>query len=108
MDSNANSSFLAPSTTQVSSRSGSKQTRGIASAVWDHYRTAYENEDSSQKYCNYCIDPNVMPYGSAVSSNMRKHLKAKHAIIIVVKPSHIQATILEKLQQLYAKAKSSS
>jgi hypothetical protein len=98
MDSDASSSFLAPSTTQVSSRSGSKQIRGIASVVWDHCRIAHENEDLSQKYCNYCTDPNVPPYGSTVSSNMRKHLKAKHAIIVEVEPSRIQATTLGKLR----------
>jgi hypothetical protein len=38
---------------------------------------------------------------------MRKHLKAKHAIIVEVEPGRIQATTLEKLRQLYAQAKSS-
>ena len=107
MDSEANSSFLAPSTTQVSSQSGSKRTRGPASAVWAHCRTARENEDPAQQYCKYCTDPDVTLYSSLVSSNIKKHLKAKYTIIVEVGPSYIQATTLEKLQELYAKAKDS-
>ena len=107
MDSDANSSLLAP-TTQVSSQSGSKQTRGASSSVWAHCRTAHENEDPTQKYCNHCTDPKVKPYGSSISSNMKKHLEIHHKITIAIRPSCIQATTLEKLQQLYTKAKDSS
>jgi hypothetical protein len=38
---------------------------------------------------------------------MRKHLKRKHKIDVPVELSRIQAKTLEKLQQLYAKAKDS-
>jgi hypothetical protein len=48
-----------------------------------------------------------VPYGALVASNIRKHLLAKHKIDVPVEPSRIQAKTLEKLQQLYAKAKDS-
>ena len=106
MDSDANSSLLAPSTTQVLLQSGSKQGRGPpSSSVWAHCRSARENEDSTRKYCNHCTDPEVTPYGSSISSDMRKHLEIYHKISAIVRLSHVQATTLEKLRQLYAKAK---
>ena len=108
MDSDANSSFLAPSTTQLSSRSGSKQTRGPSSSVWDYCRPPLENEDQSKKhYCTLCKDPNVTPYGAPYPSNMRKHILIHHKIVVPIEPSQIQTKTLEKLQQLYAQAKDS-
>src|SRR5271167_1289295 len=108
MDSDANSSLLAPSTTQVSTRSGSKRSRGPpASTVWAHCRTARNNEDPAVKYCNYCTDPNTPIYFSSISSNMRKHLESKHAIVVEVTLGQIQTKTLQQLQQLYLKAESS-
>jgi hypothetical protein len=88
MDSDTNSSFLAPSTTQLSSRGGSKQTRGSLSSVWDYCRPPLENEDQSKKhYCTLCKDPNVMPYGALYPSNMRKHILIHHKIVVPIEPS---------------------
>jgi len=99
MDSNANSSLLAPFTTQVSSQSGSNQGRGpSSSSVWAHRRTARENEDPTQKYCNHYTDLEITPYGSLISSNMRKHLEIHYKITITVRFSRVQATTLKKLQ----------
>jgi hypothetical protein len=90
---------LAPSTTQISSQSGSKQKNGpLLSSVWAHCRTAHQNEDPTQKYCNHCTDLKVTPYGSSISSNMRKHLEIHHKITVTVRLNHVQATTLEKLQ----------
>ena len=108
MDSDTNSSLLAPSTTQISIPSRSKRSRGPpASAVWAHCRIAHDNEDPAVKYCNYCTDPNTPIYFSSISSNMRKHLESKHAIVVEVTPGRIQTKTLQQLQQLYLKAESS-
>ena len=69
---------------------------------------ACDNEDPAVKYCNYCTDPNTLIYFSSISSNMRKHLKSKHAIVVKVTPGQIQTKTLQQLQQLYLKAESSS
>ena len=108
MDSNTNSSFLAPSTTQLSSRGGSKQARGSSSSVWDYCRPPLENEDQSKKhYCTLCKDPNVMLYGAPYPSNMRKHILIHHKIVVPIEPGQIQTKTLEKLRQLYVQAKDS-
>ena len=85
--------------TQVSSQSGSKQGRGPpSSSVWAHCRTARENEDPTQKYCNHCTDLEIMPYSSLISSNMRKYLEIHYKITITVRFSRVQAITLKKLQ----------
>ena len=108
MDSEANSSLIAPSTTQESFQSASKQSKGqISSIVWAECRTARDNEnpDPKLRYCKHCT--NDTPYSTSISSNMRKHLKSKHKIDIEVALSRIQATALQQLQQLYLRAEGS-
>ena len=106
MASEADSSLLAPSTTQVSIQSRSKQSKGQPlSAVWGHCCMAHGTETLGQKYCIYCMKEPI--YGSNNSSNMRKHIERNHKIQVELTPSRIQTTTLQQLKQLYLKAESS-
>jgi hypothetical protein len=106
MDSEADSSVLAPSTTQDSIQTGSRQTRGqSAYTTWAHSRAAYDGEDPTLRYCKHCTDEPI--YSTTVTTNLRKHLKSKHEITVEVAPSPIQAAIIQQLQQLYIRAASS-
>jgi hypothetical protein len=92
MASEASSSFLAPSTTQVSAsaQSKSKKTKD-ASVVWDHCRTARDDEDSEKKYCNYYTkESRKIIYSSNNSSNMHKHIRTIHGIEIKLAISKVQ------------------
>jgi hypothetical protein len=105
MASDTGSSIFAPSTTQISTQSQSKPSRGPApSIVWDHCRTANDTENPAVKYCKHCTDP---AYSSSISSNMKKHLQSKHGIVIEITSGRVQTKTLQQLQQLYLKAKSS-
>jgi BED zinc finger len=107
MASEASSSFLAPSTTQVSAsaQSKSKKTKD-ASVVWDHCRTARDDEDPEEKYCNYCTNESRKTiYSSNNSSNMHKHIRTIHNIEIKLAISKIQQTASQQLRELYQKAK---
>ena len=80
MASETGSSIFALSTTQISTQSQFKPPRGPApSIVWDHCRAANNSENPAVKYCKYCTDP---AYSSSISSNMKKHLKSKHGIVL--------------------------
>src|SRR5580692_6525305 len=69
MASDTGSSIFALSTTQISTQSQSKPSRGPApSIVWDHCRTANDGENPAIKYCKYCTDP---AYSSSISFNMK-------------------------------------
>jgi hypothetical protein len=105
MASEAGSSVLAPSTTQVSSQSKSKKTKD-GSTVWkDHCCTARDTEDPKKKYCNYCTKESRDPiYGSDNSSNMRKHIEEIHHIEVKLATSKIQQVALEQLRELYRQA----
>ena len=106
MASEAGSSVLAPSTTQVSSQSKSNKKTKDGSAVWkDHCRTALDTEDPKKKYCNYYTKESRDPiYGSDNSSNMRKHIEGIHNIKVKLATSKIQQAALDQLRELYRQA----
>ena len=82
MDSEVDSSLLAPSTTHDSVETGSKNLRKGRSAhtTWVHTRTARDGENSRHKFCIHCtVTP---PYSTSVSTNMRGHLESKHEIYV--------------------------
>jgi hypothetical protein len=106
MASEASSSLLAPSTTQVSAsaQSKSKKTKD-ASVVWDHCRMACDNEDPEKKYCNYCTkESRKTIYSSNNSSSMHKHIRTIHNIEVKLAVSKIQQVALQQLRELYQKA----
>ena len=104
MDSEADSSSLAPPATLDSDKSGSKRGRS-AHTTWAHTRSARDGENSQHKYCTHCtVQP---PYGTSVSTNMRHHLKSKHGISVERTPGLVQAETVHQLQQLYIRAESS-
>ena len=72
------------------------------SAVWAHCRTARDNKDPAVKYCNYCTDLDTPIYFSSISSNMRKYLESKHAIVVEVTPSQIQNKITSAIAAVIA------
>ena len=106
MASEAGSSVLAPSTTQVSSQSKSNKKTKDGSTVWkDHCRTARDTEDPKKKYCNYCTKESRDPiYSSDNSSNMHKHIERIHNIEVKLATSKIQQAALEQLRELYRQA----
>jgi hypothetical protein len=97
MASKAGSSFLAPSTTQVSSQSKSNKKTKDGSIVWkDHYRMARDTKDPKKKYYNYYTKESRDPiYSSNNSSNMRKHIEGIHNIEVKLAISKIQQVALE-------------
>ena len=106
MDSEVDSSLLAPSTTLESDPSGSKTSKRGRSAytTWVHTRTARDGENSQHKYCIHCtVQP---PFSTSVTTNMRQHLKSKHRSIVERTPGLIQAETAHQLQQLYIWAES--
>ncbi len=107
MDSEVDSSLLAPSTTHDSVETGSKNLRKGRSAhtTWVHTRTARDGENSRHKFCIHCtVTP---PYSTSVSTNMRGHLESKHEIYVDRTPGPIQVETVRQLQQLYTRAQSS-
>ncbi len=82
MDSEAESSLLAPSTTVDSGLT--RPTRAqTAVATWAYARTALgtEPEYLGRNCILYCIHyPQESPYSSAVTSNFQKHLNLKHLL----------------------------
>jgi len=107
MDSEPESSLLAPSTTLDSTSAPSKRSR-TALATWAHARTA-ENDEPEFKgrdrilYCIHCLPKS--PYSSPITTNFRKHLNSKHPEIKVDKDlNQVQSATLDKLQQLYIQA----
>jgi BED zinc finger len=110
MASKADSSLLAPSTTQVSILSGSKPSKNQStSAVWDHCRTAHGTEKKENKYCRYCKeDSKDLVYSTTNSQNMYMHIKRKHQIDIKLSLSRVQIAALHQLKELYRQAESSS
>ena len=109
MASEADSSLLVPSTTQVSIQSGSKRSKSQStSVVWDHCRTARDTEKKENKYCKYCQeDSEDLVYNTTNSQNMRMHIKRKHQIDIELSPSQVQIAALQQLKELYHQAESS-
>jgi hypothetical protein len=82
MDSEAESSLLAPSTTVDSASTRPTRAR-TAVATWAHARTALgtEPEYLGRNRILYCIHcPQESPYSSAVTGNFRKHLSSKHLL----------------------------
>src|ERR1700722_7369082 len=102
MASKANSSFLAPSTTQNSTQTRSRGPS--AHTTWVHSCIAHAREDPTQKYCIHCTTDPI--FKTTVTTNMQNHLKARHKIIVERTPSLIQATTIQQLQQLYLWAES--
>jgi len=108
MASEADSSLLVPSTTQVSIQSASKRFKS-QSIVWDHCHMARGTEKKENKYCKYCQENSEDPvYGTTNSQNMRMHIKRKHQIDIELVPSRVQTAALQQLKELYFRAESSS
>jgi len=105
MDSEANSSTFAPSTSQTSSQKALSRKGAPPSKVWLHCRTARDGEKPAYKYCNYCTEDPI--YGSDNSSNMRKHLQGRHKISVEVAISRVQEVALQQLKELYRQAESS-
>jgi hypothetical protein len=108
MDSEVDSSLLAPLTVSDSASISSKRGKS-AHATWAHTRTNRGDEPEFKNgarllYCVYC--PQESPYSNTVTTNFRKHLKSKHQINVDEDPSQLQSAILEKLQQAYNKADS--
>jgi hypothetical protein len=99
MDSEADSSAFAPSTSQASSQKVPKRRGAPPSKVWLHCRIAHDGEKPMYKYCNYCTEDPI--YGSDNSSNMRKHLQGRHEINVEVPLSRVQEVTIQQLKQLY-------
>jgi hypothetical protein len=96
MASEADSSLLAPSTTQVSIQSRSKQSKSQStSIVWDHCRMAHSTEKKENKYCKYCKeDLEDLVYNTTNSQNICIHIKRKHQINIKLSLSRVQIVAL--------------
>ena len=88
MGSEVDSSSSITSTTQ-----GSTRTRGLTSAVWRHSRTALNGEDPAYRYCIHCMTGPIFKTNMA-PTNLRSHLKSKHAIFIEVTLGQIQSKVL--------------
>jgi hypothetical protein len=102
MASEGDSSSYIESTTQESTR-----TRGTTSSVWAHSRTAHDGEDPAYRYCIHCTTDPIFKT-KMVSTNLRSHLKSKHAIFVEVTLGLVQSKALQQLIDLYNRAKSSS
>ena len=105
MASEADSSSLVPSVTIDTSETQSSKRR---SPVWNHCRTANaeNNENPAFFYCSLCDPPN-QAYGTNTSSNMKKHLLTRHAIVVEKAISKLQVSVVQQLTELYAKAEAS-
>ena len=82
MDSEAESSLLAPLTTVDSASTHPTRAR-TAVATWAHACTALgtEPEYSGQNHIFYCIYcPQESLYSSTVTSNFRRHFNLKHLL----------------------------
>ena len=82
MDSEVNSSLLAPLTAYDSVKTKLKNLRRGKSAymIWVHIYTAHNRENSWHKFCiHYTVTP---LYSTSVSINMRRHLKLKYGIYV--------------------------
>jgi len=99
MDSKANLSTFAPSTSQTLSQKVSKQRGAPPSKVWLHCCIAHNSENPAYKYCNYCTEDPI--YSSDNSSNMQKHLQGRHQINVEVAISRVQEAALQQLKELY-------
>ena len=91
MDSEVESSLLAPLTTLESDPTGLKTAKRGRSAhtTWVHTRAARDGENSQHKYCIHCTV--LPPYSTSVTTNMRQNLESKHRIIVERTPGLIQA-----------------
>jgi hypothetical protein len=107
MDSEIGVSLSAPSTNRDSVETESQKPKRGTSAhtTWAHARTARDGEDSSRKFCIHCTE--TPPYGTSVTTNMRKHLESKHGIIINRTPGPTLTETAQQLQQLYVRARTS-
>src|SRR5215471_8557746 len=112
MASEADSSSHNASTTQESSRrtqessqrtQESSWTRRLTSAVWKHSHMANDDEDPAYRYCIHCMTDPIFKTKMA-STNLRSHLKSKHAIIVGVTLGQIQSKALDQLKELYNQA----
>lgn len=108
------SSLLTPSDAasaiSASSTATTRSKSRTANVTWSHTRPAREGEPVFHSrnrilYCAHC--PPESAYGHHVTTNFRRHVSSKHHIEIEENPSHLEATIAEKLQQLYIQAKAS-
>ena len=95
MASEADSSSYIDSTTQEST-----QTRGLTSSVWVHSRTALDGEDPAYRYCIHCTTDPIFKTKIA-PTNLRSHLKSKHAIFVEITLGKIQSKALKQLKELY-------
>ena len=98
MDSEADSSSFAPSTTQDSTTSRLKKSRGPSTALttWVHSCTARAGEDPKLKYCIHCTEDPI--FSTKVTTNMRLHLESKHKIIVDRVLGPVQAQAIQQLQ----------
>jgi hypothetical protein len=79
------------------------------SPVWKYCRTAIteDDEDPDNRYCSYCIDPDQKPYGTDISTNIKRHLLNMHQIVVEKAIGKIEAAIVQQLAQLYLQAETS-
>jgi len=107
MASDTGSTPFLQSSPHESSQSQS-QSRKWKSQVWDHCRTARDedNEASELLYCSHCeSNSRKKPYGSNVATNMKKHLFSVHMITVGKEVGKIQAEVVRQLEQLHLRAK---
>jgi hypothetical protein len=110
MDSELSLSYenLSIDSNSIATSSKPTSTRGrSAHSTWSHTRPAQEGEPEKDKnqsilYCAYC--PMSKTYNSIITTNFRRHLKAKHGIK-VESESASQSEILAKFHELYDHAK---
>ena len=89
MDSEVDSSLLAPPTISDTATTSSKRSKS-AQATWAHTRTNRSDEPEFKNgarllYYAYC--PQESPYSNTVTTNFRKHLQSKHQIKVKEEPS---------------------
>jgi hypothetical protein len=104
MASEAYSSSYIASTTEESTQT---KTRGLTSAVWAHSCITLDGEDPAYRYCIHCTTDPIFKTKMA-PTNLRSHLKSKHAIFVEVTLGLIQSNALEQLRELYNRAELSN
>ena len=102
------SSFAASASVESTTTTQSLSTRW-RSNVWAHCRRPTTNENQDFLYCSHClVDSMPPPYGTAVSQNMKKHLKGRYRITIEKALSKNQVAVNKQLRQLYQQAEANS
>ena len=102
MGSEVDSSSSITSTTQEST-----WTRRLTSAVQRYSHITLDGEDPAYRYYIHCMTDPIFKTKIA-PTNLRSHLKSKHAIFVEVTLGQIQSKALEQLKELYNQAELSS